>query len=257
MNRILKSFDLKLDAEALAKLAKTGELSVVFATMGLWDKDGDWAEPGFYGKQDVVMVPAHDWNHVPIGKGTTREVGNLAVADIKMNLDIQAAKDWRSAIMFDLANGRPVQEYSYGFKILDGGAVEGERAGRKGRILQPREDGTPGSKIWEVSPVMVGAGEGTHTLTAKGMKFLDEADAVLAAADALVVRGKSLADLRAKDGRDMSAANKERLAALADSLVKAAQAMTELVAPKGEPAKAMSPELTDEIARMLKLRARL
>jgi hypothetical protein len=51
----------------------------------------------------------------------------------------------------------------------------------------------------------------------------------------------------------MSAANKERLAALADSLIKAAQEVTALVATKAD--KAKGTELADEAARMLKLRA--
>ncbi len=226
----IKSFTLKLDEAGIKKLDE-GVLTCCFATMGVWDKDGDWAEPGFYGNQDVVMLPAHDWSHVPLGKGTTREEGDMACADIKMNLDIQAAKDWHSAIKFDLKNGKPLQEYSYGFKILDGGAMEGERLGRRGRILRPREDRTPGSKIWEISPVLVGAGERTRTLAAKaaGMKFCDEVQAVLDAADSLVSRGKSLADLRAKEGRELSAANREKLAALAEALVKSAAGMTDLV----------------------------
>ena len=242
---ILKSFALKLDAAAVKKLDE-GVLTCCFATMGVVDKDGDVALPGFYGQQDIVMLPAHDWSHVPLGKGTTREEGDMACADIQMNLEIQAAKDWLSAIKFDLKNGKPLQEYSYGFRILEGGSKRGDYNGQQVRYLTPREDGTPGSKIWEVSPVLVGAGERTRTLAAKaaGLKFCDEVQAVLDAADSLVSRGKSLADLRAKEGRELSAANREKLAALAESLVKSAAGMTALLEP--------SPEAKKEYLRYLK-----
>lgn len=255
MEHELKAFTIDATKVDLKKLDK-GELSLVFATMGVWDKDGDFAEPGFYGAQDVQFIPTHDWSHVWMGKGVTREEGNEVIADIKVNLEIQAARDWLSAIKFDLGNGKPIGEYSYGFKVLEGGSEMGERLGRRGRILRAREDGTPGAKIWEVSPVLVGAGEKTRTLSAKGKKFCDEADAVLAAAEDLVARGKSLADLRAKEGRDVSTANKERLAGIADSLTKAASGLLSLVAPVAVEA-ASETEAKRELVRMMKIRAGL
>ncbi|MDD5302021.1 MAG: hypothetical protein PHS14_02845 [Elusimicrobia bacterium] len=261
---IFKSFSIDLKALTEEKLAK-GELDVVFATMGVWDKDGDLALPGFYGEQDIAFLPTHDWSHVPLGKGRTYEQGNEARAKIKLNLDIQAAKDWLSAIKFDLANGRPIQEYSYGFKVLEGGSEMGEQLGRRGRILKPREDATPGSKIWEVSPVLVGAGEKTRTLSAKsaagaGKTFADESQAVLDAVDGLVVRAKALAALRESEGRELSAPNRERLAALAGSLQEYAKTMTSLAVPA--PAAVATPsaeavEARRELVRMAKRRAGL
>lgn len=259
MDLIFKSFHIDLKALTEEKLNK-GELDIVFATMGVWDKDGDLALPGFYGEQDIAFLPTHDWSHVPLGKGRTYEQGNEARAKIRMNLEIQAAKDWLSAIKFDLANGKPIQEYSYGFKTLEGGTEMGEQLGRRGRILKPREDGTPGSKIWEISPVLVGAGEKTRTLSAKaaGQSFADESQAVLDSAEALVVRAKALAALREKEGREISAPNREKLAALAVSFTEHAKAMTSLAAPApaadpdGEAAKA---EAKKELVRMVKTRA--
>lgn len=259
MELIFKSFKLdaaKLDTKKLAE----GLLSVVFATMGVMDKDGDVALPGFYGQQDVAFLPTHDWSHVPMGKGVTREDGDQAIADIQMNLDIPAAKDWLSAIMFDLKHGKPIQEYSYGFKVLEGGSKRGDYNGQQVRYLQPREGGLPGSKIWEVSPVLVGAGENTRTLTAKGAesgsRFADECQAVLDAADALVLRGKSLADLRAKEGRELSAANRERLAGLAVSLEVCVKQVADLASPElPEEIAAAVLDANREMTRMAKIRA--
>ena len=258
---IFKSFALDLKTITKEKLDK-GMISVVFATMGVWDKDGDMAMPGFYGEQDVAFLPTHDWSHVMMGKGRTYEAGNEARADIAMNLELQSAKDWLSAIKFDLKNGKPIQEYSYGFKVLDGGCRMGECLGRQGRILQPREDGTPGSKIWEVSPVLVGAGENTRTLSAKsaGKSFADESQSVLDSADGLVDRAKALAALREQEGRELSAPNKERLISIAASFQEYAKTMTGLVVPA--PVEVVPPTPTEiearrELVRMAKSRAGL
>jgi hypothetical protein len=198
----------------------SGMVLAQFATMNVIDKDDDVTLPGFFGKQDTVMLPAHDWKSVPLGKGTISEKGDAAIAELKMNLDIQAAKDWHSALKFDLANGKPKQEYSYGFTIVSGGSSYGEKDGQSVRFLRPTPDAAPGCIVHEVSPVLVGAGEGTGTLAVKdgSLKFSEEAERVLAAVEAMTGRAKSLADLRAKEGRSLSAANEERLKALAQKL---------------------------------------
>lgn len=64
----------------------------VVATMGRVDADGDLTVPGFFGQQPVVMVPTHDWNLVPLGKGVLFEDGDRAVAELRMNLAIPAAR---------------------------------------------------------------------------------------------------------------------------------------------------------------------
>jgi HK97 family phage prohead protease len=52
----------------------------------------------------------------------------------------------------------------------------------------------------------------------KGLTFTDEVDTVHAAVTALSTRAKNLSDLRAKDGRVLSASNREKLANLKQSL---------------------------------------
>ena len=196
------------------KDAGKGMVEAVFATLNVVDKDGDVTLPGFFGKQEVIMLPSHDWDSVPLGKGTIEEVGDKAVATIKMNLAIPTAKDWYEALKFDVdpANGTPLTEWSYGFRVLPGARTSDERAGQQVSILGPLDDGSPGVKVDEVSPVVVGAGEDTVTLSVKGKKtFSDEADSVLAAVEGFIKRAKSLADLRAKDGRCLSADNMEKI----------------------------------------------
>lgn len=154
----------------IKEVKDTGMVVAVIATLNVVDKDGDVTLPGFFGEQEVVMLPCHDWGHIPLGKGRVYESGDKAVAEMKMNLDLESAREWHSALAFDLKNGRPLQQYSYGFNILSGGSSDGEKDGRKVRFLQPAPGGAPGCKVHEISPVLVGAGEGTGTLAVKGDK---------------------------------------------------------------------------------------
>lgn len=216
------------------KDADKGVVMAVFATLGVIDKDGDITLPGFFGEQEVVMLPAHDWKSVPIGKGTIREVGDKAIAELQMNLDIEEGRKWFSALKFDASHGKPLQQYSYGFTVVDGGSSDGgqDAAGQKAyRTLRSTPEGKPGCVVHEVSPVLVGAGEGTGTLAVKdaGLKFCDEVEAAVAAAEGTIHRAKSLADMRAKEGRGMSAANREKLSHLLARLKAAGDALAPLL----------------------------
>ncbi len=230
MTKIFKPVTIKAVSDA-------GLVEAIIATLGVEDKDGDVTMPGFFGTQEVFMIPGHDWQSITLGKGVLTEEGNQAIARVQMNLAIQKAKDWHSALAFDLKVGNPLQQWSYGFNILDGGSETGELDGKRVRFLKP-VNGGPGCKCWEVSPVLVGAGEGTGTRMVKSaqdvLTFCDESDAVLAAAKALAQRAKSLADLRAKDGRCISAANLERMAAVACSMKDAVVLLADLSAAEPE-----------------------
>lgn len=194
-------------------LDEQGAVSFVVATLNDIDKDGDVTLPGYFGEQHTVMVPVHDWNHVPIGKGRIYEQGDEAIAEVKLNLAIPAAKDWHEALKFDFENQPALQEYSYGFTVLEGGSEFGEYKGRRVRFLKARPDGTPGVKVHEVSPVLVGAGNGTRTLGVKRAptKFADEAQAVLTAVRALSDRAAEVLTMRQQEGKALGAASVDLL----------------------------------------------
>jgi len=154
----------------IKEVSDKGLVRAVIATLNVRDKDGDVTLSGAFGNQDVVVLPTHNWGHVPIGKGLVREEDGKAIAEIQMNMEIPAARDWFNALKFDLQKGQPLQEWSYGFTIKEGGAVQGEWEGRQVRFLKPTEDGEPGLKVHEVSPVLVGAGQDTGTLAVKENK---------------------------------------------------------------------------------------
>jgi hypothetical protein len=115
---------------------------------------------------EYQIVPSHDWSHVPLGRAVIREVGNEAIAELQFSQGA-AAVDWYEAIRFDFENPPALQQYSYGFSIKDGGARPGEFRGQRVRFLQPLASGQPGVEVFELSPVLKGAGVGVRTLAVK------------------------------------------------------------------------------------------
>lgn len=90
---------------------------------------------------------------------------------------------------------------------------------------------------------------------ASHLSFVDETERARTHAADLVVRSRSLADLREHSGRTLSAANRDRLTAAATSFAEAASALEELVAePTGNSAQQVSDVLA-ELVRFERLRS--
>jgi len=212
--------EIKTNIGARVKqLDEAGSGIAIIATLGVIDSDGDVTLPGAFGAQAAKMVPAHDWQHVPLGKADIREEGNEVLAAFRLNLEIESARDWHSALKNDLANGPPLQEWSYGFSIVD--ASFGEHEGQEVRFLKKVD-------VHEISPVMLGAGVGTRTVAVKeniGARLVDQLAAALREAKAVIERCGEIRELRKGEGRDLSP---ERLADL-ESLQ---EAFKELAAAK-------------------------
>lgn len=146
-----------------------GSFEAAIARFDVVDHDGDVVERGAFGSQVAHVLPAHIRESVPLGKTRVEERGNEAIAMGRFNLEIGAAKEWSSALKFDLANPPAVQEWSWGFRVPEGGAAIEERDGRQVRVLKRVE-------LLEVSPVLRGASIGTRTIAAKcykGAKLYD------------------------------------------------------------------------------------
>ncbi len=175
------------------------------ATLALVDHDGDTYAEGAFGWKEggqwAMMLPAHDRRAMPFGKARVFEDNGKAMAELFLNLDTQAGKDWHAALKFDLATGNPVQEWSYGYSVLDADyQVRGEE---RVRVLKRLE-------VDEVSTVLRGAGVGTRTVAIKGAALREEkfnalmaelselTDAISATPDAVSAVGrKQLADIQA------------------------------------------------------------
>ena len=209
----------RIDLKKAFKADKPGQGRAVIAELNVIDKDGDVTLPGAFGTQHTVILPAHDRMSPSLGKNILTEADNMAVADFQFNLDKDAktALEWYSSLKFDMENGEPLQEWSYAFEILKDGADFGQFQGREVRFLKRL-------KVFEISPVLRGAGEGTGTLAIKDekkMSFKQEMDNALLSLDgikAFAKRSASLADVKAKDGKSLSEEQIEALKTFNTSL---------------------------------------
>lgn len=152
---VIKDMDEKGKGQAL--IARLSEI----------DSDDDTYAAGAFSWKEgrgqwTQMIPAHDRRAMPFGKSWLYERQDEALADFTLNLDTQPGKEWHAALKFDLATGQPVQEWSYGFDVLDAGHED--RSGKRVRVLKRLD-------VFEISPVLRGAGVGTGTLGIKSAEL--------------------------------------------------------------------------------------
>lgn len=198
-------------------ITETGEVAAVVATLEVWDKDGDWTEPGYFGTQHANILSAHNWGDIQLGKGVVSdESGTVAAFEGRFNLELPEAQALHAKLRFDRQHPPPLIEWSYGMMFHEGGTSKGTRANREGRILQPLPDGSPGARIPEVSPVVVGAGEGTGTTGVKAMQLIDHITATRSDVQALTERITEVVALRG--GKGLGKASKAALSDLAATL---------------------------------------
>lgn len=137
-----------------------GRVLLRFAILDVIDHDGDIIRPGAIGVQRVkVSNYGHDamYGGVPVGGGVTSEVGTEARADIRFFLQLDRGREAFEVVKAFGAD----QEWSFGYEVKEWAApTEEERQRGVFRILERLE-------VYEVSPVIRGAGVGTATLTAK------------------------------------------------------------------------------------------
>ncbi len=170
------------------------------ATLNVIDSDGDITLPGAFGEQNVKVLPTHNWGAVPLGKARVFEKGDEVLAEFQINLDTAGGQDWHSALKFDLADGKGLIEWSYGFTIDD--SETETRDGESIRLLKKLT-------VHEVSPVMLGAGVNTGTVAIKGdggksgLSLLDHIKAALDQVEAVNKRIAEVAELRIKEGRTL------------------------------------------------------
>lgn len=158
------------------KDAEQGLVEAVFATFNVKDHDGDLTLPGAFASGKRVALSAYGHNAVfgavPAGKGTIQEDGDRVVFSGKFNLNTAAGRESFEAVK-DMGD---LQEWSYAFNILETGQVTEEmRQAGVQRVLKKVD-------VFEVSPVLRGAGVGTETLAVKEREEPDLfADATIAA----------------------------------------------------------------------------
>ena len=210
--------DDKIERKAISIELKgkgEGSFTARISTLNVRDKDNDITRPGAFESGKTVLVSAYQhgsWNgKLPVGKATIREENNEVFADGQFNLKTSEGRDTYEAIKF----APELQEFSYGFfPTTEDGKGEEEGA----RILLKVD-------VKEISPVLIGSGVNTGVLAIKSaenkpenMTYAEQGEAVLAAVTDLLARTKSLADLRLKEGRNLSSENRSRIQKLLESL---------------------------------------
>lgn len=222
------------------KLDEAGAVSVAFAQLNVVDHDSDLTPSGAFPAKNVPMSSyGHtSWDGaLPIGKGAISEKGDWAVFDGQFLMETDQGRNAYQTVkaMAEL------QEWSYGYLPTEFSYEQ--RDGQTIRILKSID-------VFEVSPVLRGAGVATHTLAIKSgapgsdAPYADHLDWVLGEVKALSDRSRDKAEWRAKEGRVLSAANRDRLAALVESLRAAGADLEDLVAAT-EPPKAAAARRTE------------
>ena len=212
----------------VTEMNEAGEGLARIAILSAIDSDGDTYARGAFagddGGQWCAIIPAHDRRAMPLGKAWLYEADDQALAKLHVNLETQAGRDWHQALKFDLATGKPVQEWSYGFEVLD--AAFEDRGGKRIRVLKKL-------KVDEVSPVLRGAGIGTGTIAMKGAALKADRFA------GLIGSLGDLAGAVAGDASALSASGRKQLSDIHDALgaalaVKQAEATCEHCGTKHE-----------------------
>lgn len=210
-----------MDAKSLTRVeikdADKGEVVAVFATLDVIDSDRDVTVKGAFETGAPVRISAYghkSWEGLlPVGKGTIREIGQEAVMEGRFFLDTVAGRDTFTVVK-ELGD---LQEWSYGYDVED--SEPGEVNGQNVRILKKL-------KVHEVSPVLLGAGVGTRTVSAKSFpKFEQHEEAVLAAVRGLHPRFDEVIAFRTEQGKSRLAGHSVEFLAQLEAEVKALLAL--------------------------------
>lgn len=196
------------------KLDDAGHIILAFAQINVIDRDRDVTLPGAFPAKDVPMSAyGHtSWNGaLPVGRGAIAEKGAWAVFEG----DFLMATDHGRNAYHTVKAMAELQEYSYGYEPTE--FAYGTHEGQQVRFLKRLD-------VFEVSPVLVGAGLGTHTQSIKSdgagiaLPFADHLEALLKEAAIFTDRTRDRAAFRAKEGRVLSTATRERLSSLREAL---------------------------------------
>lgn len=142
--------ELKADSD------ESGEFTAVFARFNVVDHDFDVTIPGAFKEGQKVRISywGHRWMDLPVGRGVIHQDDEKAWVDGKFFLDTKAGRETYRTVK----NLGELQEWSYGYDIED--ATYGVFEGQDVQFLRSLE-------VYEVSPVMLGAGIGTGTTDIK------------------------------------------------------------------------------------------
>ena len=220
-----------------------GKVEAVFSVFNEVDSDGDVVLPNSiksgYGEKGVAMVWAHDWKDV-VGRGEIVEDGDKAVFRGQFIMDTERGRDAFNTVkaMGDL------QQWSFGYEVDDYevGMFKKDNQEIEVRYLK-------NVKVWEVSPVLVGANQNTSTLSVKSdddmrddcvkdtkieeikepKRFNEDVDELLIKLSTVLKRAKELTALRLKKEKLLSESSTDVLEELQDTLQEVFQDIATLI----------------------------
>lgn len=135
-----------------------GEFEAVFAVLDVKDHDGDVTVKGAFENGSEVRVSAYNhksWDGVlPVGKGVIAEQGDQVVIKGRFFMETEAGRDTFTVVK----EMGELQEWSYGYDTLE--EEKGTKDGSPVNVIKKQ-------KVYEVSPVILGAGIGTRTTAIK------------------------------------------------------------------------------------------
>ena len=203
-----------------------GKVQAVFSNFNEVDSDGDVVMPNSiksgYGERGVAMVWAHDWKDV-IGRGQIVQDDKRAVFKGQFIMDTERGRDAFNTVkaMGDL------QQWSFGYEVLDSENGMFKKDNNEEIEVRFLKD----VKVWEVSPVLVGANQNTYTMSVKGdeqeekkgKRFNEEVAEVLTTLTSLVKRARELTALRLSKDKLLSDEATNLITDLQDALQNAHQ----------------------------------
>jgi len=216
--------ELKADAE--------GAFSATFATFNVVDHHGDVTLPGAYdeGKEVLIGAYQHDMMRLPVGKAVIHSDAARAWVEGSFFLDTPDGL----ATYQTVKNAGGLLEWSYIFRVLDHdwGDFDTGKGVVEVRYLKKLD-------VWSVDPVLKGAGIGTRTDSIKSttQTFSEQADELVTAVGVFVKRMEARIQMRAKDGRGLSADDRTRIASLVTGVGGLKARLEEAIAeaPKSNP----------------------
>lgn len=189
------------------KIKENGSVEAVFATLNVRDHDGDVTLPGAFEQSRPVTISPYNHGSI-IG-------GALPAGKAVISADDSEAR-LKGSFFMNTTQGRdtfevvkemgPDQQWSYGFDVLD--AIAGEKDGQPVQFLRKLD-------VYEVSPVIRGAGINTRTTAVKSFEGKGMTDdqfvtAFETACKSLVDRGLPFPEAIMKAARDLMQEEAER-----------------------------------------------
>jgi hypothetical protein len=155
------SVDRKTLPGVIMKSAETGDVESVIATYNEVDGDGDVTAAGAIRDRAKVKLSAYGhgavWGDMPVGKGSLQTSGNRVLFRGRYFVEVPRALEVFRTIK---AMGSD-QQWSFAFRVLKADLPSEEWRAKGARRILTKLD------AFEVSPVLIGAGVGTGTVSAK------------------------------------------------------------------------------------------